>query len=351
MFDQLTRTLRHPNRQVNIDFLRGCAVLGVVLFHFNSTLPYGYLGVDLFFVISGYLVGGALMKDFLLDKKISFFGFVLKRGFKIWPSYYVFLFLGFILSNLLFSGDFASEQLHASELPRYAFWYRNFTGFPIHFSFDHVWSLCIEEHFYILLPCLILILRAFRANRKVFVFTLILTIVMAFVCKCVMLFLTNSKDTFSMTFNRLDTFSWGILVAYLQFIGKDLSGKTALRSILLVIGLGGVALTIFLHEWGGIPYFKALVMHSIMPVFMFCLIWSTLTMKSYRWLIPFRVIGYYSYNWYLWNPIVSMLCIQFLGMSVLSFFVYLVVSFVLAVFFTHFVEEYFLKVRNRLFRK
>ncbi|MNU81215.1 O-acetyltransferase OatA [compost metagenome] len=351
MFTNLTRTLTNPNRQINIDFLRGCAVLGVVLFHFNGLLPYGNLGVDLFFVISGYLVGGALMKDFLLDKEISFFGFVLRRGFKIWPSYYVFLILGFILSNLLFFGEFESERLHFSELPRYAFWYRNFTGFPMHFSFDHVWSLCIEEHFYILLPCLILVLRAFRANSKVFVLSLVVTIVLAFVSKCVMLNFTNSKDTFSMTFNRLDTFSWGILVAYLQFRGKDLSQKPGLRKILLLTGISGIALTIYLNELGSIPNFKALIMHSIMPIFMFCVIWSTLTMKNQRWLTPFRVIGYYSYNWYLWNPIVAVLCMQFLGTTVLSFFVYFVVSAGLALVFTRLVEENFLTLRNRLLRK
>lgn len=351
MFTNLIRTLKDPNRQINIDLLRGVAVLSVVLFHFNGLLPYGNLGVDLFFVISGYLVGGALMRDFLLDKEISFFGFILRRGFKIWPSYYVFLILGFILSNLLFFGEFESERLHFSELPRYAFWYRNFTGFPMHFSFDHVWSLCIEEHFYILLPCLILVLRAFRANSSVFVLSLVVTILLAFVSKCVMLNFTNSKDTFSMTFNRLDTFSWGILVAYLQFKGKDLSRKPWLRLILLLTGISGIALTIYLNELGSIPNFKALIMHSVMPVFVFCVIWSTLTMRNRGWQIPFRVIGYYSYNWYLWNPIVAVLCMQFLGTTVLSFCVYFVVSFGLALFFTRMVEENFLTLRKRLLRK
>lgn len=351
MFGNLIRTLNHPGRQINIDFLRGCAVLSVVLFHFNGTLPYGHLGVDLFFVISGYLVGGALMKDFLQDQKISFFGFVLKRGFKIWPSYYVFLLIGFLASNLLLSGEFESQKLQLSELPRYIFWYRNFVGEPYHFVFDHVWSLCIEEHFYLLLPCLILILQAFKAGGKVLIFSLILTILLAFVCKCMMLTMTHSHDTYAMTFNRLDTFAWGILVAYLQFRGKDLSGKKGIQSVLFLVGTGGIALTIFLNESGMIPYFEELIMHSILPVFIFCLIWSTLLMKNRRWLIPFRVIGYYSYNWYLWNPIVVILCMQYLGKGWWSFAVYFVFSALLAVFFTHFVEETFLKLRSRVLKK
>lgn len=351
MFTNLNKALSSQNRQVNIDFFRGCAVLAVVLFHFNGLLPYGNLGVDLFFVISGYLVGGALMRDFLLGREIRFFGFILRRGFKIWPSYYVFLLIGFVLSNVLFSGSLETERLHFSELPRYLFWYRNFTGFPMHFSFDHVWSLCIEEHFYILLPALILTLRAFRANSTVFVLSLVVTILLAFACKCIMLNFTSSKDTFSMTFNRLDTFSWGILVAYLQFRGKDLASSPVARKVLLLIGIGGVALTIALNESGSIPYFKALIMHSVLPVCMACVIWSTLSMKNRRWLTPFRVIGYYSYNWYLWNPIVAVSCIHFLGITVTSFGIYLVVSSLLAVVFTHFVEERFLALRNRVIGK
>ena len=351
MFTNLTRTLSDQNRQVNIDFLRGCAVLAVVLYHFGGLLPYGNLGVDLFFVISGYLVGGSLMKDFFLGRKIRFFGFVLRRGFKIWPSYYIFLVIGFILSNLLFAGSLETERLHFSELPRYLFWYRNFTGFPMHFSFDHVWSLCIEEHFYVLLPALILFLRVFRANSKVFVLSLVATILLAFTSKCLMLNFANSKDTFSMTFNRLDTFSWGILIAYLQFRGKDLALNPGLRNLLLLIGVSGIALTIFLNESGAIPYFKALIMHSVLPIWMFCIIWSTLTMKSQRWLTPFRIIGYYSYNWYLWNPIVAVSCIHFLGITIFSFFTYLVVSFLLAVIFTRLVEENFLTLRNKIIRK
>lgn len=351
MFANLIKTLSDQNRQVNIDFLRGCAVLAVVLFHFNGLLPYGNLGVDLFFVISGYLVGGALMKDFLLDRKISFFGFILRRGFKIWPSYYVFLFIAFILSNLFFTGSLEKESLHFSELPRYLFWYRNFTGFPIHFPFDHVWSLCIEEHFYILLPLLILTLRALRANSRAFIFTLVAIILLAFASKCIMLNFTRSKDTFSMTFNRLDTFSWGILAAYLQFRKRDLSSKPGIRILLLSIGVGGVALTIYLNELGAIPYFKALIMHSILPVWMFCIIWSTLNMRNKRWLIPFRIVGYYSYNWYLWNPIVAICCMYFLGITVFSFSMYLLASFALAVIFTYLVEEKFLVLRNRIIRK
>lgn len=347
IFDQLKHALQSENRQINIDVLRGMAVLSVVLFHFNGLLPYGYIGVDLFFVISGYLVGGALMRDFLNGKKIRFFSFILKRGFKIWPSYYVFILIAFLISNSAFSDSFSAERMQFSELPRYLFWYRNFTGLPFHFSTAHIWSLCIEEHFYVLLPILMLLLGFFKLNKNYLIGALLLIIMAAFGSKLFMYFMTNSKDTYSMTFNRLDTFSWGILVAYLHYSGIILADKLFLRRILLVLSLVGVALILYLEAFKLIPLFKELIMHSILPLFMALLIWTSLAETKQKWMTPFRVVGYYSYNWYLWNPLIGMLCFDHLGFGIFSFAFYFLGSFFIAVLGTHFIEEPFLNLRKR----
>jgi len=64
-----------------IDIFRAIAIITVVLYHFNNIVPFGYLGVDLFFVISGLLVGGILIKKLVNDIEINFFKFVVQRGF------------------------------------------------------------------------------------------------------------------------------------------------------------------------------------------------------------------------------------------------------------------------------
>ncbi len=146
------KILSAPERVASLDFFRAIAILSVVLFHFNGTLPYGYLGVDLFFVISGTLIGGVLIKRIKSNVRISLVRFILQRGLKIWPSYYGFLLGGSILSYFFISELHPDELIHGKDLIRYLFFYQNYTGIPFHWGFDHVWSICVEEHFYILLP-------------------------------------------------------------------------------------------------------------------------------------------------------------------------------------------------------
>lgn len=97
--------LNSAERISSIDVFRGFAILPVVFFHFHNFLPYGLLGVDLFFVISGFLVGSILIKQYKEDKRIGFFRFILQRGFKIWPSYYSFLLVGSLLAFLFYRYD------------------------------------------------------------------------------------------------------------------------------------------------------------------------------------------------------------------------------------------------------
>ena len=73
MFDNLNKVLCSSNRVSSVDIWRGIAIISVVLYHFNETLPYGSLGVDLFFVISGLLVGGLLTKPFFKWRQIRIF--------------------------------------------------------------------------------------------------------------------------------------------------------------------------------------------------------------------------------------------------------------------------------------
>src|ERR1700722_13574336 len=89
-------------REMELDFLRGIAILMVMDFHAPISIllapfrwlgfrNFGWAGVDVFFVLSGFLVGGLLIKEWKQSSRIDSRRFLIRRGFKIWPQYYVFL--------------------------------------------------------------------------------------------------------------------------------------------------------------------------------------------------------------------------------------------------------------------
>src|SRR5713226_5024265 len=135
-------------RNQSLDVLRGVAVLLVIANHY----PYyalaraGWIGVDLFFVLSGFLISGLLFSDLLSQGSISLGRFFIRRGLKIYPAFYFFLGLTTLLSpGIRHDGRILSEVFFLqSYLPR---------------IWGHTWSLAIEEHFYIMLPLLLIVLN------------------------------------------------------------------------------------------------------------------------------------------------------------------------------------------------
>jgi peptidoglycan/LPS O-acetylase OafA/YrhL len=128
-------------RSQTLDILRGVAVLLVFTRHVNG-LPFstlGWIGVDLFFVLSGFLVSGLLFQEYLELGTVKPGTFLLRRAFKIYPQFYFFL--AATVAALLATGQsFATINLFAEA----AFFQNYHAGF-----WTHTWSLAVEEHFYL----------------------------------------------------------------------------------------------------------------------------------------------------------------------------------------------------------
>ena len=205
------------NRIHSLDFLRGLAVLLVLFRHlpnqqtsgvvgFFQTI--GWTGVDLFFVLSGFLISGLLFNDFDRYGKVDLKRFWLRRGFKIWPSYFLTYGLA-MLATVIWTGNWS---LLISRIPNYIF-VQNYMDPAIRWT--HSWSIAIEEHFYFLLPLVLILLarKKFRELPKV-----ALALCVAVLAQRVLLALfTDLKwpNFYYPSHLRIDSLCFGVLLCYL----------------------------------------------------------------------------------------------------------------------------------------
>jgi peptidoglycan/LPS O-acetylase OafA/YrhL len=120
---------------------------------------HGWMGVDLFFVLSGFLIGQQLLKPYLRGKSPSIGDFYLRRAFRILPVYLVVVALYFLVPAW-------REAPAIGPLWKFLTFTMNF-GFSFRLrAFSHAWSLCVEEHFYLILPLLVTLLMRKPSARK-----------------------------------------------------------------------------------------------------------------------------------------------------------------------------------------
>ncbi|MBS0198893.1 MAG: acyltransferase [Proteobacteria bacterium] len=149
-------------RLPGLDLLRAIAVLWTMQFHsfivgglgpnWEWLERYGWMGVDLFFVLSGFLIGGQLLRPLAQGGKPSLRAFYLKRVFRILPAFWAVLAV-----YLLWPGF--REAPGMEPWWKFALFFVNLDiDYAANAAFSHAWSLCVEEHFYLLFPALALLL-------------------------------------------------------------------------------------------------------------------------------------------------------------------------------------------------
>ena len=160
--------------RADIDGLRSIAVLSVFFFHLQpGQLPGGFLGVDVFFVISGYLITGIILREQHL-RSFSFSHFYARRIKRIFPALFVVLALSAVVATFLlvpetYTNFMQSARYAAAQLANFFFsrkvdyFNEGFSGQPL----LHTWSLGVEEQFYLFWPLLIFICFRFFNNRNV----------------------------------------------------------------------------------------------------------------------------------------------------------------------------------------
>jgi peptidoglycan/LPS O-acetylase OafA/YrhL len=142
-----------PRREPGLDLLRAAAIVTVMLYHVAShgfPLPgighHGWIGVDLFFVLSGYLIGWQLFRVMASGEAPDWGGFTLGRALRVLPAYMAVLALYVALPSW-------GEAEGLAPLWQFlSFTVNLFPGDADHRAYSHAWSLCVEEHFYLLFP-------------------------------------------------------------------------------------------------------------------------------------------------------------------------------------------------------
>ncbi|MCL8538562.1 acyltransferase [Chryseobacterium gallinarum] len=162
-------------RLYGLDHLRSLAIILVLMYHYRAFKhpdwidhigQFGWTGVDLFFVLSGFLISSQLFKEMEDKGNLHLKTFYIKRFFRIIPPFLFTLFL-------YFTFPFFRERESLPPLWKFITFTQNYGLDVIHKgTFSHAWSLCIEEQFYLFLPMLLWMLRKLKMFQYMVVFTL-----------------------------------------------------------------------------------------------------------------------------------------------------------------------------------
>jgi peptidoglycan/LPS O-acetylase OafA/YrhL len=292
----------------DIDWLRAIAVLAVVAFHFQAPAVYGgFVGVDIFFVISGYLITGIIWSE-IAAGHFSFARFYERRVRRLLPALYAMVVLTALPSfHYLLTSErsefFRSAAAVVTFTSNIFFWLQ--TGYFDHAAVEkpllHTWSLAVEEQFYLALPLLLwALLRGKRDGRLVLPVALGALTLASFALGVFLMRTDRSATAFFMSPPRAWEFLVGGLIALpsVPVLRNGLAQRTA-RAIALVM----LAIPIFsLREGPGFPGVNALLPCLGATLF----IWSGIGVPTqarvpYSPLSIAAFFGRISYSLYLWH--------------------------------------------------
>lgn len=307
--------LLHPKYRPDIDGLRAIAVLGVLIFHaFPEWLSGGFVGVDVFFVISGYLISTIIFEN-LEQKRFSFKEFYVRRINRVFPALFLVLIAGYVFGWLnLLADDFAQLGKHiagaAGFVSNLMLW--NESGY-----FDkaaevkpllHLWSLGIEEQFYIFWP--LFIYWVYRWPKRVLL-AIVLVASTSFILNVATIY-SYPIATFYSPLTRFWELLIGSLLAYWTLYSSSVIRVTnTQKNIASVVGLALIIFaalvlnpkSLFPGWWALLPTIGAALLIAAGPN-----AWCNRHILSLRVMVW---VGLISFPLYLWHwPLLALARIQ-----------------------------------------
>ena len=352
-----------------LDGIRSIAILLVIFFHcriiaapqnpaekvYYALVESGWIGVDLFFVLSGFLITGILLDTF---KQENYFrNFYLRRILRIFPLYYAVLLLFTLLAAFGLLKFF--EQKSAIAQVSYWLYLQNWLALldlaPTKII-SHFWSLAIEEQFYLLWPALVL----FAARRNSVGRLGILTIIMAFIVRVV--FVHYEKLAYFFTFSRMDTLALGACVAVLLRQHGSF-GRFRTPALLLAAFSAVTVVTVGVTQKGFYGHDPEVLLYGLLPLGIFFASFLTIALTSnengaLRLFLRnehLRMIGVISYGVYIFHwPIIVLVqpmwpLVESFWVNQLGFLALITVTSIFVAWFSYrFFEKPFLQLKDKV---
>tara|TARA_B100001778_G_scaffold187661_1_gene154524 strand:- start:686 stop:2794 length:2109 start_codon:yes stop_codon:yes gene_type:complete len=320
-----TKTLAHKAHNnaglpymPGLDGLRALAVVAVIAYHSEiESVPGGFLGVEIFFVISGYLITALLLEEFNLNSAINLRQFWVRRARRLLPA--LFLYIG---GSVAFAYSMAEDVVPTkgevlSTLGYVYNWFGIFQEisytdvFERKNFFHHLWSLAVEEQFYLLWPVLLLCLQRY-INRKV---TMSLLVVGITISAFLMWTMYQPFEDPLRVYYGTDTRASGLLIgALLAYIWRPWNAEKSKllpkgKDVLLLVGLAAMGILVWANMYytllmpGADQLFRGgfLITSTVTAVVIACVAIPNSRLNSILGLAPFVWVGKRSYGLYLWH--------------------------------------------------
>lgn len=322
--------------RLDINGLRFIAVTMVVLFHFKIGYFYGgYAGVDVFFVISGFLMNEICRNK--LGSKGWILNFYEKRFKRIYPALVACVLFSFVLAiiftppsmlqslfyQVVSSLSFTSNLYYLKATSSY------FTDSADSFIFLHTWSLSVEWQFYLFFPFILLMSN--YLSKKCGKYTVYLCIILLSLCFCV--FLTRYNQTYS--FYLLPSRAWELMIGAMasSLTIKNKYPRTTEIIALIVL----IAFTAMIKESFNWPGVETLIPTVATALLLHANVGNDKTLLRAK---PFQVVGSSSYSIYLFHwPIVSLFYLNGIEFNFFSQFVGISISFILGYLSYNYIEK------------
>ncbi|MCT1635456.1 acetyltransferase [Corynebacterium pseudodiphtheriticum] len=327
----MSKTRARLRQVAGLDGLRGLAVAAVVVYHFfGDVLPGGYLGVDMFFVLSGFLITSLLLREYDTTGTVNLKDFWIRRLRRIMPTAVVVLVVCTAIVGVI-GGDFAVNI--RTQFLGSLFFVSNWTQIATSASyfadnevevFAHYWSLAVEEQFYVLWPLALFALLAVWGARKRL--HIALASLLAAVASAIAMAVVYSPDTDpTRVYYGTDTHAFGLLIGAVLAMLLTTSKADPTRDswpvlelararfLAALIGVSATAIYVvqlfFMADDGNFPYWGGLFITSLAGTGMIYAV--VYEVAPLRWIFEFplmRYLGQRSFSIYLWHwPVIMII--------------------------------------------